>query len=393
MRIMILGVDGYIGFPLAMRLLKEGHEVSGMDNFITRKRVRKVRADSALPIKSFEKRNSEIKDVFGANVDFYYGDASNPNHLKNAITATKPDAVIHLAEQRSAPYSMLGLKEATETMTGNIISTLNLVYAIKDINRDTHILKLGTMGEYGTPNIDIPEGFFEIEYRGRKDRLPFPKFAGSWYHWTKVHDSNNLMFANKVWGLGITDVMQGVVYGSRTKEIEDTGLYTRFDIDEVYGTALNRFSAEAVLGMPMTVYGRGGQTRGFLSLNDSINCLALALKNPPGQGEYRVFNQFDEHYSINEVASMVKTAYSDITGIEPQITHVENPRIEKEEHYYNPDHENLKKLGYTRTKPVNAEIKDVIVDLKKHKKRLEKLRAQMMYGVRWKDSPDNATIP
>ncbi|MGC8496338.1 MAG: NAD-dependent dehydratase, partial [Candidatus Micrarchaeia archaeon] len=210
-------------------------------------------------------------------------------------------------------------------------------------------------------------------------------------HWTKVHDSNNLMFANRVWGLGITDVMQGVVYGSRTKEIEDTGLYTRFDIDEVYGTAANRFSAEAVLGMPMTVYGKGGQTRGFLSLNDSINCLSLALKNPPQSGEYRVFNQFDEHYSINEVASMVEEAYLEITGTEPRIQHIDNPRVEKEEHYYNPEHENLKKLGYVRTKPVSAEIKDVIQDLQKNKKRLEKLKERIMYGVKWKDSRDNLT--
>ena len=391
MKVMILGVDGYIGFPLAMRLIREGHEVSGLDNFITRKRVRRVGSDSALPIKSFEKRNSSLNEKLGSKIDFYYGDASNPSHLKKAIAAAKPDAVVHLAEQRSAPYSMLGLKEASETMSQNILSTLNLIYVIKEVNKDAHILKLGTMGEYGTPNIDISEGFFEIEYKGRKDTLPFPKSAGSWYHWTKVHDSNNLMFANKVWGLGVTDVMQGVVYGSRTKEIDDTGLYTRFDIDEVYGTAANRFSAEAVLGMPMTVYGKGGQTRGFLSLNDSINCLALALKNPPMSGEYRVFNQFDEHYLINEVASMVKAAYLEMTGTEPQVQHVANPRVEKEEHYYNPEHENLKKLGYVRTKPVSAEIKYVIADLQKHRKRLEKLKDRVMYGVKWKDSKDNVT--
>lgn len=391
MKVMILGVDGYVGFPLAMRLIREGHKVSGLDNFITRKRVRKVGSDSALPIKSFDKRNLVLEKILGSKVDFYYGDASNPLHLKKAIASAKPDAVVHLAEQRSAPYSMLGLKEASETMSQNIISTLNLIYIIKEINKDAHILKLGTMGEYGTPNVAIPEGFFEVEYKGRKDTLPFPKFAGSWYHWTKVHDSNNLMFANKVWGLGITDVMQGVVYGSRTKEIEETGLYTRFDVDEVYGTAANRFSAEVVLGMPMTVYGKGGQTRGFLSLNDSINCLALALKNPPNNGEYRVFNQFDEHYSINQVASMVKAAYLDMTGTDTIVQHVENPRVEREEHYYNPEHENLKKLGYVRAKPVSAEIKDVMADLQKHKKRLDKLKSRILYGVRWKDSKVNLT--
>lgn len=392
MKVMILGVDGYIGFPLAMRLIREGAEVSGMDNFITRKRVRRVHSDTALPIPSFEARNSRIKEVFGSGIDFYRGDVSNPIHIKKAFASARPDAVVHLAEQRSAPYSMLGLKEASETMLQNILSTLNLIYIVKELNRDAHILKLGTMGEYGTPNIDIPEGFFEIEYKGRKDTLPFPRSAGSWYHWTKVHDSNNLMFANKVWGLGITDVMQGVIYGSRTKEIEESNLYTRFDIDEVYGTALNRFSAEAVLGMPMTVYGKGGQTRGFLSLNDGINCLALALKNPPMQGEYRVFNQFDEHYSINKIAEMVKSAYHELTGIEPEVQHVDNPRVEKEEHYYNPEHENLKRLGYERAKPVSAEIKDVIKDLQRHRRRLLKLKNRILYGVRWRDSPENMTV-
>ncbi|BAB59670.1 sulfolipid biosynthesis protein [Thermoplasma volcanium GSS1] len=389
MKILIMGVDGYIGFPLALRLLTRGHDVYGIDNFITRKRVQKVGSDSALPISSFAFRNSVIKKKFGKGIGFFYGDATNPKFIYRVINEVRPDAIVHLAEQRSAPYSMIGLKEANETMVKNIVSTLNLIYAVKDITPEAHILKLGTMGEYGTPNIDIPEGFFEIEYHGRKDVLPFPRNASSWYHWTKVHDSNNLMFANKVWGTKVTDVMQGVVYGTRTEEIEKTGLYTRFDIDEVYGTALNRFTAEAIINEPITPYGKGGQTRGFLSLNDSIECLTLALENPPEFGEYRVFNQFDEKYSVNQLAEMVRDLYKEKFGKEPEIVHVDNPRVEKEEHYYNPEHEKLKALGYKRTKDIKSEIYDAIDDLNKFKERLMNLRNVIMPRTYWKKSAYN----
>ncbi len=386
MKILIMGVDGYIGFPLALRLLNRGHQVYGIDNFITRKRVANVNSDSALPILSFKERNARIKKFFGRNVTFFYGDATNPEFMYRAIEKSRPDAIVHLAEQRSAPYSMIGLKEANETMVKNITSTMNLIYAVKDIVPKAHILKLGTMGEYGTPNIDIPEGFFEIEYHGRKDVLPFPKNASSWYHWTKVHDSNNLMFANRLWNLAITDVMQGVVYGTKTSEIADTGLYTRFDIDEVYGTALNRFTAEAILGMPMTVYGKGGQTRGFLSLNDSIQCLTLALEKPPDNGEYRVINQFDEKYSVGQLAEMVQNIFKREYGIVPDIAHVENPRVEREEHYYNPEHRKLEELGYRRTKNIEEEIIDAISDLSKFRERLNSLKETLMPRTFWRRS-------
>ena len=233
MKVLILGIDGYIGWPLALRLIARGHEVSGADSFFTRERVMEVNSDSITPIGSMEDRLQKLHQLWNKKIEFYKGDVSDPEFVYDIIRKIKPDAIVHLAEQRSAPYSMLGLKQATDTLTKNMIGTLNLVYAMKDIIPESHLLKLGTMGEYGTPNIDIPEGFFEVEYKGRKDFLPFPKFAGSWYHWSKVHDTNNLMFANKLWNLKITDVMQGVVYGTRTKEIEETGLFTRFDIDEI----------------------------------------------------------------------------------------------------------------------------------------------------------------
>ena len=242
------------------------------------------------------------------------------------------------------------------------------------------------MGEYGTPNIDIPEGFFDVEYCGRKDTLPFPRNAGSWYHWSKVHDSNNLMFANNVWKIPVTDVMQGVVYGTSTEETDKFSSPTRFDIDEVWGTALNRFCAQAVGGMPITPYGKGGQTRGFLSLTDSIQCLTIAAEKPPEKGEYRVFNQFDEYYSVNQLAETVKNSYEHFTGKPARIEHVENPRIEKEAHYYRPDMAKLRNLGYRPSRSLETEILKILSDLSKHRRRIDRLRACIMPKTFWSRS-------
>ena len=389
MKVMILGIDGYIGWPLALREIEKGNEVSGIDNFFTRRRVREVNSDSVIPISTMQKRISAVREKTGARINFYRGDVANPSVVIDAVKKEKPDVVVHLAEQRSAPYSMIGLRQATQTMVKNIVSTLNLIYAIKDVVPHAHILKLGTMGEYGTPNIDIPEGFFEVQYNGRKDYLPFPKQAGSWYHWTKVHDSNNLMFANRVWRLGITDVMQGVVYGTRTPEINRTGLRTRFDIDEVWGTALNRFCAQAVAGLPITPYGKGGQTRGFLSLEDSISCLDLSISKPPAEGEYRVFNQFDEHYSIMQLAQMVKEVFEHDTGMEAVIRNVPNPRIEAEEHYYNPEHKKLAEMGYRHSRELREEISIMLEDLAVHRPRIEALSDVISPHTAWKASGIN----
>ncbi len=389
MRVLILGIDGYIGWPLALREITKGNTVAGVDSFFTRKRVKEVNSDSVTPIPSFPERLKRLKEKTGKTINFYRGDASDPKFIFDVIKKEKPEAIVHLAEQRSAPYSMLGLKQATDTMVKNIVSTLNLIYAVKEFVPDAHILKLGTMGEYGTPNVDIPEGFFEVEYNGRKDFLPFPKQAGSWYHWTKVHDSNNLMFANRVWKTRITDVMQGVVYGTRTKEIDETGLFTRFDIDEVWGTALNRFCSQAVIGVPLTPYGKGGQTRGFLSLEDSITCLDLALSNPPDHGEYRVFNQFDEHYSVMQLARMVKEVYERDFHEKAEIRSVPNPRVEAEEHYYNPAHVKLAELGYRRSRELQEETSIILKDLSSFKDRIENLKGVIYPRTFWKESPLN----
>lgn len=242
-----------------------------------------------------------------------------------------------------------------------------------------------TMGEYGTPNVDVPEGFFEVEYNGRRDYLPFPRMAGSWYHWSKVHDSGNMMFANKIWGLSITDVMQGVVYGTRIDEINDERLLTRFDFDEVWGTALNRFCVQTVLGLPMTVYGKGGQTRGFISLSDSIQCLTIAIEKPADKGEYRVLNQFDEAYSVLELAKKVFDVSKKL-GLEPAVSNVQNPRVEAEQHYYNPIHEKLKKLGYQRTRSLEVELQIILKDLVKYRSRLEEKKEVIYPRTDWRKS-------
>jgi UDP-sulfoquinovose synthase len=259
--------------------------------------------------------------------------------------AFEPEAIVHYGEQPSAPYSMIDHSRALFTQMNNLAGTLNVLWAMRELFPAAHLVKLGTMGEYGTPNIDIEEGFIEIEYKGRKDMLPYPKQAGSFYHLTKVHDSHNILFACRVWKLRSTDLNQGVVYGIETDETWlDARLATSFHYDEVFGTALNRFCGQAITGIPLTVYGRGGQTRGFLNLGDTLRCAELSILNPPLAGEYRVFNQFTETFNVLELAQMVK-AQSEKLGLKAEIEHLKNPRVEAEQHYYNPAHRKLIELG------------------------------------------------
>jgi nucleoside-diphosphate-sugar epimerase len=278
---------------------------------------------------------------------------------------------------------MIDIHHCNNTMMNNIVGTNNILFAMKKYVPDCHLVKLGTMGEYGTPNIDIPEGFFEIEFRGRKDRLPFPRQAGSWYHQTKVHDTNNIIFACKIWGLRSTDIMQGVVYGTKTEEIVTDDLLTRFDFDEVFGTALNRFCSQAIVGHELTPYGKGGQTRGYIALCDSIQCQTIAIENPPEKGEYRTLNQFDETYSVNELANIVVKVAGNM-GLEAKIWHIDNPRIEAEEHYYNPDHETLSKLGFKPTRQINEEVRITIKELTKWRDRIEAKKESIMPTVYWR---------
>ncbi|MDE1833777.1 MAG: NAD-dependent epimerase/dehydratase family protein [Candidatus Micrarchaeota archaeon] len=384
MKVMILGADGYLGWPLSLRLMARGHEVIGVDNFATRKSVKEVGSDSAIPILSMENRVKAAKDIHGYNMKFYRGDITKYGVLHKIIKEEKPDTVVHFAEQRSAPYSMINAKHAAYTMSNNIIGTINLIYAIMDIDPKIHIVKMGTMGEFGTPNFDIPESpFVDVEINGRKDRITTPKFAGSWYHWTKVHDTNNILFANKAWKITTTDIMQGPVYGTRTKEITDKKLHSRFDFDEVWGTVVNRFTVESVLGIPLTAYGAGGQIRGYLSLEDSMEALRLLVENPPESGSYRSANQFVELLSINEIADIIQKAAKK-HGIDIGVEHMENPRIEADRHYYNPEIKVLPALGF-HPKLKMADLSEQLVkDVMPYKARMNKFRERILPHTNWR---------
>jgi len=383
MKVMIMGLDGYLGWTLSMYLSGRGHEVCGVDNFSRRKNVEEIGSWSATPIKPIEKRLKTYERLTGRKMEFYEGDLVHNDFTNLVIRKEKPDTIVHLGEMPSAPYSMIDLEHCNYTMMNNIIGTNNILFAMHKHDPNCHLLKLGTMGEYGTPNVVIPEGWFEIEYRDRKDRLPFPRQAGSWYHQTKVHDTNNIMFACKIWGLRSTDIMQGVVHGIVTDDMVDDDLLTRFDFDEVWGTALNRFCAQAIIGHELTPYGKGGQTRGYIALRDSMQCLTLATESPPDEGEYRVFNQFDETYSVNELADHVVKVSGEL-GIDAKVWNIENPRIEAEEHYYNPDHENLYKLGFKPTHSLDQELKITLSKLMKYKDRIEAKRDRILPTIYWK---------
>jgi UDP-sulfoquinovose synthase len=345
MRILILGGDGYLGWPTAMRFSERGHDVSIVDNFSRRRWHTELSTDSLTPIASLTDRIDAWREVSGNEIRPYVGSIEDFAFLDAVIAETLPEAVIHYGEQPSAPYSMKSREAAVETQYTNVIGNLNLLFAIRDRVPDCHLVKLGTMGEYGTPNIDIEEGFIEIEHNGRKDTLPFPKLPGSLYHLSKVHDSHNIHFACRIWGLRATDLNQGVVYGIETEESSrDERLITRFDYDEYFGTVLNRFCVQAVIGHPLTVYGEGGQTRGFLNIRDTLQCVELAVANPAALGEFRVFNQFTEQFSVGELAELVATAAAE-TGREVEIRKFPNPRVELEEHYYNATNTKLLDLG------------------------------------------------
>ena len=383
MRVLIAGIDGYLGWPLALHLGARGHEVFGIDNFARRKNVAEVGSWSATPIPRVEKRLEVARTLRGLRIKFFRGDLRKYQDAAYVLRQSRPDAIVHLGEQPSAPYSMIDCEHACYTQENNVIGTMNLLWAMKEFSPRAHLVKLGTMGEYGTPNIEIPEGFFDIEYRGRKDRLPFPRQAGSFYHLSKVHDSANIALACKIWRLMSTDVMQGVVYGTRTSEITDNKLMTRFDFDEVFGTVINRFCAQAVIGYPLTPYGKGRQRRGFIALVDSIQCLTIALENPPSHGEYRVFNQLDEIYGINELAEMVCEASNEV-GIKAEIASVDNPRVELEEHYYEVDHDELRRLGFRPVRKIDEELEIMVADLVKFKDRVKAKRSAIAPTVRWR---------
>ncbi len=345
MRILVLGGDGYCGWATSLYLSKKGHTVAIADNFARRQWDHELGVQTLTPIRTLAERLNAWQDISGETIDLFVGDVMEYDFLSSVVKDFEPDAVVHFAEQRAAPYSMIDRKHAVFTQVNNVVGTLNLLFALREFAPDCHLIKLGTMGEYGTPNIDIEEGYITIEHNGRKDTLPYPKQPGSFYHLSKVHDSHNIMFACKIWKLRATDLNQGVVYGTMTDEVVlSEALINRFDYDEVFGTVLNRFCVQAAIGHPLTVYGKGGQTRGFLDIRDTVRCIEIACLNPAAQGECRVFNQFTEHFSVLDLARMVEVAGKKL-GLKVKVDHLPDPRVEAEEHYYNARHSKLIELG------------------------------------------------
>jgi len=342
MRILVLGGDGYLGWPTALHLSARGHDVGIVDSFARRTYDFEMGVDSLVPITQMQRRIATWKEVSGHTVQPFIGDLTDHNFVEHFLREFAPDAVVHFAEQRSAPYSMIDRSHAVYTQVNNVVGTLNLLYGIKDVDPQIHLVKLGTMGEYGSPNIDIEEGFIEITHKGRTDVLPFPKQPNSFYHLSKVHDSHNIQFACRIWGIRSTDLNQGIVYGQQTPETgQHPDLMTRFDYDGVFGTVLNRFAVQAAVGYGLTVYGKGGQTRAMLDIRDTLACVELACLNPPETGEYRVFNQFTESHSVKDLAERVAR----VAPFEVRVDSVPNPRVESEDHYYHAVTTHLPSLG------------------------------------------------
>jgi UDP-sulfoquinovose synthase len=373
MRIGVLGGDGYCGWATALYLSSRGHSVSIVDNFARRQWDHELGVQTLTPIRPLSDRLRVWQQLTGHTIDLHVGDCTDYDFLSAYVKTAEPEAVIHFAEQRAAPYSMIDRKHAVFTQVNNVVGTLNLLFALSELQPDCHLVKLGTMGEYGTPNIDIEEGYITVEHNGRKDVLPFPKQPGSFYHLSKVHDSHNMMFACKIWKLRATDLNQGVVYGTITDETAlDEALINRFDYDEVFGTVLNRFCVQAAVGHPLTVYGKGGQTRAFLDIRDTVRCVELACLNPAAPGECRVFNQFTEQFSVLEIAKLVQAAGQKM-GLDVTVDQLPDPRVESEGHYYNAKHSKLIDLG-----------------LKPHLLSDSLLDSLMNIGIRYRDQIDTA---
>lgn len=389
-RILILGGDGYLGWPQALYLSQKGHTIATFDNLARRQFDAKHGIDSLVPIATMQRRVARWQELTGKTITHYFGDMTDWAALSRAFQEFQPEAVVHFAQQRSAPFSMIDREHAVYTQQTNVVGTLNLLYAIKEFAPECHLVKLGTMGEYGTPNIPIEEGYIEITHKGRTDTLPFPKQPGSFYHLSKVHDSHNIHFCCRVWGLRATDLNQGVVYGADTYEtLLDPELATRFDYDQVYGTALNRFCVQAAVGHPLTVYGRGGQTRGCIHVKDTVRCIELAIETPAAAGEFRVFNQITEWFSVNGLAERVQRVGCAM-GLDVQINALQNPRVEKEEHFYEVVHTKLLDLGLQPHLLDDAEIEKMIALSLEHRDRIDV--GQIKPTVKW-NATENVVAP
>ena len=367
MKILVLGGDGYLGWPTAMHFAASGDEVWIADNFAKRKWELEDGIEPLLPTPTLHRRVQcwNTSDS-GSEIRMKVGDLINHRFVYNLFREVQPDTIVHYAEQPSAPYSMQSRAAAVMTQHNNVIGNLNLLFAMQRHCPDAHLIKLGTMGEYGTPNIDIEEGWLDLEHNGRKDRVLYPKKAGSFYHLSKVHDSHNIEFACRIWGIRATDLNQGVVYGIETDQtVLQDELRTSFHYDHVFGTVLNRFLVQAVRGLPLTVYGKGGQTRGFLNIRDTLACVELAARNPGQNGEFRVFNQFTEQFTVKQLAE--KTVAAGIrAGLAVTIDHLDNPRVELEEHYYNAKNTALTDLGLQPNLLTDGVMDNMLATVRRH---------------------------
>ncbi len=392
--ILILGGDGFLGWPTAMHLSRLGHDVTVVDNYLRRRMCQEYDVPMLYTVPTLTKRAQAWHEVTGFEIKVVIGDLTEPEFTRSLFTGdvplrwclpgstySPPSTVVHYAEQPSAPYSMIGYKQANQTIANNLIVTNNVMYAVRDYARDTHIIKLGTMGEYGTPNIDIEEGWIEISHKGRADRFLFPRAAGSIYHTTKIMDTDLLWFGVRMWDLAVTDLMQGPVYGISTPETEiDPRLRTFFNYDEIFGTILNRFVTQAVCGFPLSVYGQGGQTRGFLNINDTLQCITQAHDFPAKPGELRIFNQMTETFSANQLAEMVVQVGAKL-GYSVEVAHIENPRKEREEHYYNPVVKGLLDLGLEPHYLTDDLLSSIFSSVARHKGNIQK--DCFLRGIRW----------
>jgi UDP-sulfoquinovose synthase len=378
---MILGGDGYLGWPTAMHLSAHGHEVAVADNYLRRRLCREEQVDFLHAVPDLDERAALWQSVSGHKIAVHRGDLSTWDFVAEVFEKFNPQAVVHYAEQPSAPYSMLNRRAATLTLQNNLSVTANVIFAVKKFCPDAHIVKLGTMGEYGTPNIDIEEGWLEVEHNGRQHKFLYPRQAGSLYHTTKIMDTDLLWFYVRTWGLRVTDLMQGPVYGIFTDESQkDERLLPFFNYDEIFGTVLNRFVVQAVAGYPLTVYGKGGQTRGYLNIKDTLNCVRLSVENPAEKGELRIFNQFTETFSVNDLAARVQEAGNRL-GFNVEIQHIENPRLEAESHYYNPRHTGLLDLGLSPHYLAEDFLAEMIKYVIKYK---EQIKPDQIYrNVKW----------
>jgi UDP-sulfoquinovose synthase len=382
LRILILGADGYLGWPTCLYFSEHGHDVIGIDNYFRRNASIELDCESLIPTPNLHQRSRIWESLTGKKIHIHIGDITDYQFLLSVFREYKPDAVVHYAEQPSAPYSMMDHQKACFTLRNNLLGTLNIVYAVKEVNLNCHIIKLGTMGEYGTPNIDIEEGWLEIEHKGRKDKFLFPRQAGSLYHTTKIQDTDLLWFYVRTWGLKVTDLMQGPVYGISTYETDlDDRLMPNFHYDEIFGTVLNRFIVQAVAGYPLTIYGKGNQIRGFLNIRDTIQCVYLSAVNPAERGQLRIFNQLTEPFSVNELANKVKKVAESL-GYKVDIEHIENPRVEKEDHYYNVKYTGLMDLGLNPHYLTDEVLEGFFNITEKYKDRIN--RNSFYRGIKWK---------